>query len=650
NVALSASDPGASASPPTGSGIDKTYYKLDGCASDLYTGAIAVAGNGRHALEYWSTDVAGNVEAHQAVTVLVDSVNPTTSDNYDGLWHSGPVNVALSASDPGASASPPTGSGIDKTYYKLDGGAATLYTGAIAVAGNGRHALEYWSTDVAGNVEAHQAVTVLVDTVNPTTSDNYDGLWHSGPVNVALSASDPGASASPPTGSGIDKTYYKLDGGAATLYTGAIAVAGNGRHALEYWSTDVAGNVEAHQAVTVLVDTVNPTTSDNYDGLWHSGPVNVALSASDPGASASPPTGSGIDHTAWTRDPGTGAEASGTGTSVLVAAPSDHSNDGMHTIRYYSVDVAGNAEAAHVATVKIDTTPIPSQAGANAFNNTGTIAVGYDVSTAAAADLSGLDRLELWAKGPSDPAYGEVGAKTTAASEGTNGISCTVSDKAGNGNSANDTVKIDTVKPAISVSHPGANGAGWNGNSPVTVNVSASDATSDLSGAPSCTDGASPLTLTAGASAGTWTASVASEGTHGGHCSVSDKAGNRHSADDTVNIDTVKPAISVSHPGANGAGWNTNSPVTVTVAASDATSGLGGAPSCDDGGNSVTLTASGGGTWTASVASEGTHGVHCSVSDKAGNGNSADDTVKIDTVKPAISFVNAKNMDGTAYT
>src|SRR5439155_15705480 len=185
-----------------------------------------------------------------------------------------------------------------------------------------------------------------------------------------------------------------------------------------------------------------------------------------------------------------------------------------------------------------------------------------------------------------------TGAWTTSvASEGTNGISCTVSDKAGNPSSANDTVKIDTVKPAISVSHPGANGAGWNGNSPVTVNVSASDATSDLSGAPSCTDGASPLTLTAGASAGTWTASVASEGTHGVHCSVSDKAGNPSSADDTVKIDTVKPTISVSHPGANGAGWNTNSPVTVNVSASDATSDLSGAPSCTDGASPLTLTA-----------------------------------------------------------
>jgi hypothetical protein len=42
---------------------------------------------------------------------------------------------------------------------------------------------------------------------------------------------------------------------------------------------------------------------------------------------------------------------------VTIPASSDHSNDGAHTITYYSVDQAGNAEEAHRVTVFIDTTP-----------------------------------------------------------------------------------------------------------------------------------------------------------------------------------------------------------------------------------------------------------------------------------------------------
>ncbi len=44
------------------------------------------------------------------------------------------------------------------------------------------------------------------------------------------------------------------------------------------------------------------------------------------------------------------------GGSLEIAAPADHSFDGTHILRYYSTDVAGAAETAQVAQLKIDTT------------------------------------------------------------------------------------------------------------------------------------------------------------------------------------------------------------------------------------------------------------------------------------------------------
>lgn len=44
-----------------------------------------------------------------------------------------------------------------------------------------------------------------------------------------------------------------------------------------------------------------------------------------------------------------------TGTSIVVAAPASHANDGSYPLSCYSVDAAGNVEATKSVTVRIDT-------------------------------------------------------------------------------------------------------------------------------------------------------------------------------------------------------------------------------------------------------------------------------------------------------
>ena len=80
--------------------------------------------------------------------------------------------------------------------------------------------------------------------------------------------------------------------------------------------------------------TAPTTTATGADDLWHNKPVTVTLTATDG------PSGSGVTRTEYRIDGGPWTAA----TSLTVAAPADHANDGSHAVLYRSVDGAGNTE------------------------------------------------------------------------------------------------------------------------------------------------------------------------------------------------------------------------------------------------------------------------------------------------------------------
>jgi hypothetical protein len=135
--------------------------------------------------------------------------------------------------------------------------------------------------------------------------------------------------------------------------------------------------------------------------------------------------------------------------------------------------------------------------------------------------LNGAAAITLTVRGTSSPYAAAV------STNGTHLVSCQVKDVAGHVATASNTVKVDTTPPTISVTHRLVS-TGYR------VTVLASDATSGLSKAPVCTDNGNPLRLTVGASS--WTATVTTRGRHSINCSVSNSAGSRSSALDSVLI------------------------------------------------------------------------------------------------------------------
>jgi photosystem II stability/assembly factor-like uncharacterized protein len=144
-------------------------------------------------------------------------------------------------------------------------------------------------------------------------------------------------------------TWQKVAGGSfGTL------VATDATHVWAFGSA-VASTVDA------AGDTAPPATLDDADAVWHGGPVTVTLKAYDIG-------GSGLASTQFSTDGGTTWQA---GTSISIAAPADHANDGVHTVLYRSSDNAGNREATESFQVPIDTLGPKCAAPWKAIINTG---------------------------------------------------------------------------------------------------------------------------------------------------------------------------------------------------------------------------------------------------------------------------------------
>ncbi|WP_157357423.1 OmpL47-type beta-barrel domain-containing protein [Amycolatopsis nigrescens] len=182
--------------------------------------------------------------------VSTASTQPSAPDGAQGWFVSGPVTVNLAATDPGEGAS-----GVAGSEYRIGDGPWTAYTAPFAVTGEGAHAVQYRSKDKAGNVEEVRSLPVNIDTGAPSVTASFgepgDGGWHDGVVELALSGED--------GGSGLALVESSVDGGPWTPYTGVIPVRGDGQHTVLYRSVDVAGNVSAEKAATILIDATRPT-------------------------------------------------------------------------------------------------------------------------------------------------------------------------------------------------------------------------------------------------------------------------------------------------------------------------------------------------------------------------------------------------------
>jgi hypothetical protein len=276
------------------------YYTTDGStptvSSTIYTSSITI--NSTTTLQYMAIDLAGNKSPVYTDSYTIDTTPPTASANIPSGLYNTTKSVSLNMSEAGT------------IYYTTDGTTptanSTKYTNPISI--NTSTVLNYLAVDMAGNQSPVYTDSYTIDTTPPTASANIPSGLYNTTKSVSLNMSEFGT------------IYYTTDGTTPTFnsnrYNSPIIIASN--TTLEYLAIDLAGNQSPVYTNTYTIDTTIPTANVTPSGGLYNTTKIVKLSMSEPGT---------IYYTI----------------------------NSTTTLRYLSVDNAGNKSPVYTQTYTIDT-------------------------------------------------------------------------------------------------------------------------------------------------------------------------------------------------------------------------------------------------------------------------------------------------------
>ncbi|NIA09775.1 MAG: PKD domain-containing protein [Nitrospiraceae bacterium] len=168
------------------------------------------------------------------------------------------VNVTLVSFD-GSGSSDMDGTIVTYRWNFGDGKTGTGETTTHNYSSDGKYVVTLNVTDNDGASD-EDTCNVTVDTVAPVTNISFNGTegnngWYTSNVTVTILPSD--------ATSGVDTTYYSINGGNWTNYTSPFIISDNGETAIEFYSIDKAGNKEAVENSTIKIEKTAPNVSIN---------------------------------------------------------------------------------------------------------------------------------------------------------------------------------------------------------------------------------------------------------------------------------------------------------------------------------------------------------------------------------------------------
>jgi tartrate dehydratase beta subunit/fumarate hydratase class I family protein len=477
----------------TGATVGEMLYP----APATWTCMVSGLTEGPNDITVIAADSVGN-SSIVTTSIIVDTVAPvvTISSPAAGLSN---VNASLLSyvADPGI------------VEVKVDGVSVAQRSGQnLNALAEGTHIVRVESTDAAGNTGFGE-VTLIVDTLPPTVT--VDPVTTPTRVNMQTigGGRESGAliTVTVDTSAFIGPVVYPTE----TTWSGMVTSLAEGVNVVTITARDAAQN-SATVTASITYDSIAPVVSIN-----------------------SPASGATKDDTPrldFTITGGTAATVSVDGVIISKTSGQDLDSliDGSHTVRVEATDAAGNPGFAQV-TFTVDTiapgvsiNPVSTLTNVSCQTLTGSreesAAVAVAVNTPASPDAIVYPSPTTWSCTVSNLAAGS------------NTVTVTATDAAGNQAIAAATITFDGIAPAVSITSPGS--APTDDNTPL-LTYSASDGSVVVK-----VDGV-VVSRVSGDSL-----DALSDGSHTVRVESTDEAGNIGFAQVAFIVDTVAPAISIN--------------------------------------------------------------------------------------------------------
>lgn len=283
---------------------------------------VLTSGDGTKTVSGTAFDIAGN-STNAMTTTILDTVAPTGVLTAELLTNQSATSVTLTSSDL---------SGIARVEIEdavFNTGDLTSVSKSVALR-EGLNTVEASITDVAGNSFVVPEISIRRDTTKPTgTILVPTSITNQGFIDVTVRSTDAYGLGSVT----IDGVTY--DSGDLTAIVHRVNLE-PGNNSISGSATDLAGNTQAFDTVTVLRDITKPTLNITVPSYTNNRDIEVTVSASD---------SNGIDRVVVNGEPAEPEE------KITVTIPS---GDGSKTVTAVAYDTAGNSTTV-TKTIVLDT-------------------------------------------------------------------------------------------------------------------------------------------------------------------------------------------------------------------------------------------------------------------------------------------------------